>query len=278
MFMNRKTIQRKTTLTVILLMLMSVGAEAAWVREGEAVKQGLSKEEAASLLGPVFKQKRFTVLRVTRSPIAELWEIIVETDAGKTILYVDDSKRYFLGGPILALQDLKNKTEESLLSFGILKVDVSLVPLEDALVVGNPKGRQRVVVFLSPTCKPCKAMLQTVKTVALQRKDVAFYLKMLPENLKDESFWRSETIVSRQSLELLVASLAGGAIPKPQKPVPQVARSMEIAERLGIGVTPTIILADGTLVEGPLSPKALLGWIDGHSEVGDRKSEEGRKK
>jgi hypothetical protein len=109
-------------------------------------------------------------------------------------------------------------------------------------------------------------MLQGIKEVAGQRKDIAFYLKMLPDSRKDESYWRSESIVSRRSLGLLEESLAGHGIPKPEKPVPQVARTMEVAERLGISATPTVILGDGTLVEGTLSPKTLLGWIERHSK------------
>jgi len=247
-------------------------ASAAAQKIDPAKAPSLSKEEASTLIGAnVFKNRRFTVLKVNPSPVAGLWEVILETDQGRTILYIDSSRKYFLGGPILSLQGMKNKTEESLRAFGDRKVDVSQIPLDDALVLGNPKAAMRVVVFLSPTCKPCKEMLQALKQVAGRRKDVAFFLKMLPDGPTGEGFWMSETIVSQRSLELLEQSLAGAPIPRPNGPEPRVSRTMDLADRLSILSTPTILLADGTVVEGALPPDALLGWIDRHSKgPGDR--------
>jgi thiol:disulfide interchange protein DsbC len=217
-------------------------------------------------------------LSVSHSPIAGLWEVLLETDAGKTILYVDRSKKYFMGGPVMTLGDMKNMTEASLLSAASPRVDPAAVPLEDALVVGNPKAVKRAVVFMSPTCRPCKEMLQTIKEVSGKRKDLAFYLKMKPEDSVGESFWRSETIVLTRSLELLEESLEGAKIPRPGRPAPQVTQTMVLAERLGINATPTTMLADGTLVEGTLPAEALIGWIERHSvEAGRAESERGRK-
>lgn len=242
-------------------------------------EETLAREDAAYLLAPVFKNRRFTVLTVSRSPIAGLWEVLLETDGGKTILYVDRSKQYFMGGPVMSLQGMRNMTEESLLSTSSPRVDPTAVPLEDALVVGDPKALKRAVVFLSPTCKPCREMLQTLKEVADKRKDLAFYIKMKPEGPVAESFWRSETIVLTRSLELLEESLEGIKIPRPGRPAPQVTQTMALAEKLGIHATPTTMLPDGTLVEGALSPEGLIGWMERHSPGGARgKSEAGARK
>jgi thiol:disulfide interchange protein DsbC len=250
---------------VAMLVFLALSCQGDWVPAEEKPADILTKEDAAALLAPVFKNRKFNVLRVARSPVAGLWEVIGETEAGKTILYIDGSKKYFTGGPIMAIEGMRNLTEESFVSFGMPKVDTAQVPLEDALVMGNPKGEKRVVVFLSPTCRPCKEMFQTIKEVSDQRKDLTFYLKMKPEDPVGESFWRSETIVLTKSLALLEDSLAGLQIPKPGRPVPQVAQTLNLAEKMGIHATPTVMLADGTLVEGALPGKVLLGWIDRHS-------------
>ncbi|PKN64751.1 MAG: hypothetical protein CVU57_13110 [Deltaproteobacteria bacterium HGW-Deltaproteobacteria-15] len=262
----------------MLFLLPAILAGAAWAAEKPAVVLIPSEEEVSSLLAPVFKKRSFVVSRIALSPISGLWEVILETDAGKTILYIDSSRKYFLGGPIITLDGMRNITEESLLSMGMPKADPSQVPVEDAIPVGNAGAGKRIVVFLSPVCSPCNEMLQTIKQVAVQRKDIGFYIKMLPESAADESYWRSETIVSGRSLELLEKSLAGSTIPKPDKSVPQVARTVDIADKLGIHATPTIMLMDGTLVEGTLSREALLGWIDRHSEVGRSMAQGGRAK
>lgn len=249
-------------LPAVLFIVSAILAGAAWALEKPNMSLMPTKEEMASLLAPVFKKKSFVVSRIAPSQVTGLWEVILETDGGKTILYVDSSRKYFLGGPIMAFQGMRNITEESLLSFGMPKVDPSKVPTDDALIVGNNGSANRVVVFLSPVCKPCSEMLQTIKRVSGQRKDVGFYLKLLPESTGDESYWRSETIVLNRSMELLEESLAGNTIPRPGKAAPQVARTVEIADRFGIHATPTVMLMDGTLVEGVLSAEALLNWID----------------
>ena len=267
-----------------LAVLVALVAGTGWAAPKSAEEQ-LAKEEAANLLAPVFKNRRFRVLSVSRSPIAGLSEVLLETDAGKTILYVDRSKKYFMGGPIMTLQSMKNMTEESLVSTSSPRVNPSAVPLEDALVVGNPKALMRAVVFMSPTCRPCKEMLQTIKQISGKRNDLAFYLKMKPEDPVGESFWRSETIVITRSLELLEESLEGIKIPKPGRPAPQVTQTMALAEKLGIHATPTTMLADGTLVEGALSPEILIGWMERQStdgggakaEAGARNPERSRK-
>ena len=106
----------------------------------------LSKTEATSIIRHIFKKRPFTVLKIQQSPVEGLWEIIVETKTGRTILYIDASKRYFLGGPILSIGDNKNKTEESLLAYSRVKHDVSSIPLDDALVLGDPSDGRNLTI------------------------------------------------------------------------------------------------------------------------------------
>jgi hypothetical protein len=80
--------------------------------------------------------------------------------------------------------------------------------------------------------------------------------------------------VLARSLELLEESLEGIRIPRPGRPAPQVTQAMALAEKLGIHATPTTMLADGTLVEGALSPEALMGWMERHSPNGIREKSE----
>ncbi|MFH1490578.1 MAG: DsbC family protein, partial [Pseudomonadota bacterium] len=251
---------------LLLMPLREIRAARAGTDASER-EQSLSKKEAAALIRQVFQKKPFSVLSVRESPVKGFWEVILKTDGGKTLLYIDSSKRYLTGGPILAIENRKNMTEESLLAYGRQRVDVSTIPLEDALILGDPGAEKRVIAFLSPTCPPCRDMLKTLREVAEQRKDTVFYLKMLPEGREDDSFRRSAAIISRGSLELLEESLAGEAIPSSEGPEPAaLVRNMTLAERLGIHSTPTLILGDGTLVEGFLSAKVLSNWVETHSE------------
>ncbi len=106
----------------------------------------LTKDEATHLLQNLFQGIK--VLDVQISPAKSLWEVFSEFGNRKGILYVDFSKKYVFSGAILSIKEKKNLTQERFSE--LAKVDVSQIPLEDALVMGDPKARIRAIVFTDP--------------------------------------------------------------------------------------------------------------------------------
>lgn len=88
------------------------------------------------------------VLEVHPSPVKGLWEIAIETKGQKGILYFDFSKKYIISGSILDIKTKANLTQERFAE--INKVDVSQIPLDDALVMGNKDAKHRIIVFDDP--------------------------------------------------------------------------------------------------------------------------------
>ena len=88
------------------------------------------------------------VLEVRPSQIKGLTEVTVESQGQKGILYVDSSGKYLVSGSIL---DVKTKTNFSQQRFNeINKVDISTIPLDDALVMGDKDAKYRVIVLDDP--------------------------------------------------------------------------------------------------------------------------------
>ncbi len=106
----------------------------------------LSKDEATNLLQPVFPGVK--VLEVNISAAKSLWEVFSELSGRKGIIYVDFSKKYVFTGNLLSIKDKKNVTQERFSELS--KVDVSQIPLDHALVMGDPKAKIRVIVFDDP--------------------------------------------------------------------------------------------------------------------------------
>jgi thiol:disulfide interchange protein DsbC len=106
----------------------------------------LKKEEADALL-KIFN-KNIKVLSVTRSKAKYLYEVSYESDGKKGLLYIDLPKKHLLSGTILDLQSKKNLTQEKLSE--ITRVNVSQIPLRDALVIGDKNAKQKVIVFDDP--------------------------------------------------------------------------------------------------------------------------------
>jgi thiol:disulfide interchange protein DsbC len=258
---------RKSRLALIFAVLFLVLPEAAAdSRMRPPVTPTLTKEEAAPLVAQIFKERPFTVRQVNLGPMTGVWEVIIEIDAGKTVLYIDDSRKYFFTGPIYTIRSLRNKTAEALRGSGDRRRTFSQIPLADALIIGNETAAMKVIAFMSPECAACAEMLRTIKKISAQSNDVVFYLKLLPDSREDNSFWKSETIVASRSLALLEDSLAGRPIPRPREPVPEVSETLKLADSMEISSTPTLVFPDGTFVEGALPPETLLNWIEASLE------------
>jgi len=106
----------------------------------------LTKDEATNLLQALFQGIK--VLEVRISPAKGLWEVFSEVGNRKGIVYVDFSKKYVFSGAILSIKEKKNLTQERFAELN--KVDISQIPLDDAIVMGDPNSRLRVIVFDDP--------------------------------------------------------------------------------------------------------------------------------
>ena len=78
----------------------------------------------------------------------ELWEIAVQSGERKGLLYLDSSKKYFFQGAIIDLTTKANLTQDRMSELN--KIDVSMIPLDDALVMGDKEAKYKVIVFDDP--------------------------------------------------------------------------------------------------------------------------------
>jgi thiol:disulfide interchange protein DsbC len=106
----------------------------------------ISNDEAAILLKDNIPDVK--VLDISPAQVKGLWEFTIETKGQKGIVYIDFSKKYVISGSIFDIKTKSNLTQER---FGeINKIDVSQVPLDDALVLGDKDAKYRVIVFDDP--------------------------------------------------------------------------------------------------------------------------------
>lgn len=85
---------------------------------------------------------------VRTSPAEGMWEVTVNTGSKKVLAYIDCTKRYILFGDLLDTKERKNLTQERMAE--INKVDVSSIPLDNALVMGDKSAPHKLIVFDDP--------------------------------------------------------------------------------------------------------------------------------
>ena len=106
----------------------------------------LQKDEARDLLKNIIPE--VVILDVRISPVKGVWEVDLESRGRKAIVYVDFLKKHFFSGALVSIGEKKNLTQERFIELN--KVDVSQIPLENAVLMGDEKARIRVIVFTDP--------------------------------------------------------------------------------------------------------------------------------
>lgn len=134
----------KTTALIVALTLWAALAAPVASHAGQAMPEAAQVQARISGVIPDLK-----VLAIGNTPVDGLYELVVQDKAGgKGILYMSDDMRHLIAGSIIDMQKGKNLTQLKFDSLSI--VDFSSIPLEDALVIGNPKAKHKVIVFADP--------------------------------------------------------------------------------------------------------------------------------
>jgi len=100
-----------------------------------------------------------------------------------------------------------------------------------------------------------------MKTIIEERKDIAFYIKLVPLRSHSEAYEKSKTIVCEKSLALLEAAHEKKPLPKPSCETTVIDENIKLAEKLGITSLPSIVLPGGRVFPGYRDAKSLIELI-----------------
>jgi thiol:disulfide interchange protein DsbC len=209
----------------------------------------------------IFGEGVDNVVAVLPGPFPGIWEIDVRK-AGKTYpVYLDYSGSHLFNGQVIRMRDRQNLT--ALRYTDLNRVDVSTIPLADAIVMGNPGAKHKVIVFDDPDCPWCRKLHGEIKQVVARDPEVVFFVRVYSRNNNPASVRKALSIVcgKEESARLLEDAFAGKKLPAAACQTKAVEETTEIAKRLGIHGTPAMLLPDGRLVSGYMPADKLLGLI-----------------
>lgn len=214
----------------------------------------LNKDEASKLL----KTEKFkaTITDIKGAPVKGIWEVEITRDGKAFKVYVDFGKKYLMQG--LSFMPIEQIGERPPLK----KVDLKDIPLEKAIVMGDPEAEKRIIVFDDPECSYCAKLHKEIKKILSERKDVVFYLKLFPLPSHPGAYGKSKAIVCARSVEMLDDAFAGKKLPEATCETDEVDNNLALGKKLGIHGTPAIIFPDGRLLPGYVPAEALLELLD----------------
>jgi len=213
----------------------------------------LSRDEAAKML----KTEKFKaqVKDIRMSPVKGIWEVEIGQGDKVFIAYVDFAKKFLIEGKFTPLDKIGEPPS-------LKKIDLKKIPLDRAIVYGDPKAEKKVIVFDDPDCPYCKQLHDEIKKIIKTRKDIAFYIKMYPLPIHPGAYEKSRTVVCKKSPKLLDDAFAGKTLPKADCKTDEIDNNIKLAEELGIRGTPALILPDSRLLPGYVTADVLLKIID----------------
>jgi thiol:disulfide interchange protein DsbC len=204
-----------------------------------------------------------TFSSVGRTPLPGVFEVVM----GANVAYVGEDGRYFLFGHLFDLQHSRDLTaarqaeaepaagatmariEPGMPAVPPQRIDVAGLPLRDAIVQSNGTGARKLYVFFDPHCPQCKRLDADLPQLA----DTTVYTFLVPL-----MGWESREAAQRQWVVNM---------PERALDTQVIDQNLRLARRLGIRSTPTMVRADGQVVEGAMSLPELMAWLDGDTRV-----------
>lgn len=238
---------------LISMLLAALAAEAGAMAQqgcgGDCAScHSLTEKEAAGLLKSVGAVKM-----VRMASVQGLFEVTLEKDGRQAIAYMDYGKKHLIPGPIFNIASGRTiAPAPANVEKKPLSVDIAKIPLDNALVMGNPKGKKKLFVFTDPDCPFCGKLHAELKKLVAEEPDLAIYVKMFPLKMHPLAYDKARVILGANSLDLLDKAFSGGTLPAPgakdaAKPVDDTIR---FAGSVGIDSTPTLVLPDGRVMPG----------------------------
>jgi thiol:disulfide interchange protein DsbC len=171
--------------------------------------------------------------------LGNLFEIVVkEPSRGKQIFYVTKDGKYLVAGGNLITADKVNITQKR--HEEISRVDVSKLPLKDAVAIKRGNGAKKLIMFNDVDCPFC-------------RKAYALYIFFFPLNMHPKSPEKTVQVLCSKDQETALENAQSDKEIGSQKceaGETMLARHIAIATEVGIDGAPLFVTETGARING----------------------------
>jgi len=183
---------------------------------------------------------------------------IYQVTMGQNIAYVSEDGRYFFFG---ALYDMETQTDLTANKKEQPKtLDVSSIPLKNAIVTVKGNGSRKLIVFTDPDCPYCKILAKTLDSM----NDITVYNILEPISaLHPDAQRKSENIFcSKDNARVLNDWFIKGTQISNARPCKNpIQDNIDLANSLGFNGTPMIVSMDGRVLPGAADKNRLEQFL-----------------
>jgi len=193
------------------------------------------------------------IVSVQPSPMKGIFEVVM----GKNIAYTDEAGEKFMVGRMFDMKSQTDLTEPRLAELN--KADLTLLDKSRAIKTVRGNGKNVLYVFSDPDCPYCKRLEQTLRDV----DNVTIYTFLFPiDTLHPEARAISESIwCAKDKRKAWDDYMLREIKPAAAKCANPVDMNVQIAKKLGINGTPTLINAKGVLKAGALPITQIIDFV-----------------
>jgi len=188
---------------------------------------------------------RFQVESVVKTPYGGLYEVFM----GGQIIYTDKDLTFLIAeGQLVDPKTKKNITDERMAE--LTKIDFNSLPLDKAIKVVKGNGKRKIAVFSDVDCPFCKRLEQNELS---NITDVTIYTFLYPlEQLHPNAAAKSKLIwCAKDRVAAWNGWIFKNKLPKTsgecEVPLEEIG---ELARKIGVASTPTLIFSDGKRMNG----------------------------
>ena len=205
---------------------------------------------------PLGEVKEFPVVKNLFPPRVEVieardlgsvFELVVKGPTGKEIYYVTKDGTYLIAGASLLNVDKVNITQKRTEEVNV--VDVSTLPLKDAIVIKRGNGAKKLIVFNDVDCPFCRKAYDWLKS----QTDYTLYMFLFPLDMHPKSPEKSVQVFCSKNQETALDNAMSDKEIGSQKceaGEKMLAKHKAIAREIGIGGTPLFVTDTGTRITG----------------------------
>jgi len=249
--------QASNTAALLLLGLVSAALPygGAQAQPASAQQQAAAPQPVASVDPRVAIAKKIPGIKpedLRATPIPNIYEMT----RGSEIAYVTTDGKYAISGDMIDIAKNDNLTETR--RRDLRAKEIGAIPESDMLVFGPNTPKYTVTVFTDVDCAYCRELHRQIGEY--NRLGIRVRYIFFPRSGPNTESWTKAEEVwcsTNRNDALTRAKLGQPLTTKPCANNP-VARTYALGQDFGLQGTPAIVLADGEMIGGYLSPPELL--------------------